>query len=632
MKTINNIKFLSVLFFLGLIVSSCVQDDDFDTPEVIFEEPNVNVNTTIAAIKSLYTGGNPTLISGEGEMYFEGYVISSDETGNFYKTLVIQDKPENPTAGISISTESTNMYTFFEPGRKVYVRVDGLYSGVYNGLPTLGASDGTQNVARMSIVEFEDRVLRSNTIQNIVPRVKTFGTVNDNDLNILMAFENVQVSDQDLGQPYANLNNTFSVNRIMTNCERTESMIMRNSGFADFKNEIMPTGSGTLTAVMSVFNSDYQVFIRDTDDLNFDQDRCEEIIEEIIVGLPFNENFEGTTAGTGAVISLPGWRNASVAGTRKFESREFDNNKYAQITAFNSGEPVVETWLVTPGIDLGGADNPILTFKTKDGHNNGNGLKVYVSTNLSGSTVENATWTEISATIASGTTTGYANNFTDSGEINLSAYTGQVVHIGFQYLGGDGGITTTYQIDDINVAEGSGGGGSNDLPFLENFEGLPTTGVGVLINLPGWTNANVSGGQRRYEAREFSNNKYAQITAFNSGESTVEAWLVTPGVSLDGAASPKLTFRTKDGHNNGNGLKVFVSTDFSGNAANATWTELNATIASGTSTGYADNFTDSGQIDLSGYSGQTVYIGFQYLGGNDGITTTYQIDDVHIFE
>ena len=634
MKTINNIKFLSVLFILGLMVSSCVQDDDFDIPEINFEEPDVDVNTTIAGVKAFYQGFEPVLIhSGDpansNPMYFEGYVVSSDESGNFYKTIVIQDKPENPTAGISISTETTDMYTFYEPGRKIYFRVDGLYSGVYAELPTLGTLQG-EEVGRMSIDEFESRIFRSNTVEEIVPNVKTIGSVTDADLNTLVAFENVQVSDADLGEPYANLENTFSVNRTITNCEQSESIILRNSGFANFKNETMPQGNGTLTAIFSVFNSDYQLFIRDTDDVNFDQERCGFEYEEIIVDFPFFEDFDEQTAGVGAILSMEGWSNINVNGGQgRYEVREFSGNQYAQTSAYNTDEDPYEVWLVTPGVNLSGASNPVLTFDSKDGYYNGQALQVFVSTNYEGDPTQ-ATWTAVDATISTGNEGGYGDNFVASGQIDLSSYANQNVFVGFKYEGGANGVTTTYQIDNVSIDEGDSDP-DPAFPFFEDFEGIANTGPGELIALPGWTNQNVSGGNRRYEAREFDGNKYAQITAFNSEEATVEAWLVTPGVDLSGATAPALSFLTKDGFNNGEGLKVYVSTDFSGDASAATWTELSATIATGTTDGYAENFTASGTISLSAYNGQTVYIGFEYVGGNGGTTTTYQIDDVNIF-
>ena len=41
--------------------------------------------------------------------YVEGYVVSSDATGNFYKKLIIQDKSESPTAGIEIVLNKTSL-------------------------------------------------------------------------------------------------------------------------------------------------------------------------------------------------------------------------------------------------------------------------------------------------------------------------------------------------------------------------------------------------------------------------------------------------------------------------------------------------------------------------------------------
>lgn len=449
MKTINNIKYLSILFFIGLVATSCVKDDDFNTPEISAEEPNIDVNFTIQLAKDTYGGFEPVLIGGDGELYLEGYVVSNDEAGNFFKTLVIQNSPENPTAGIAISTEDSDLYTFYEPGRKIYFRVDGLYSGEFAGLPTLGVFNAGE-VGRISILEFRERIARSTEFQEIVPQVRTINQLSDSDLNTLVMLENVQVSDGDLGQSYANLNNTFSVNRVITNCERTQDIILRNSGFATFKNELMPEGSGSLTAVFSVFNNTDQLFIRDTNDVNFDQDRCLEDDDEPVGALLF-EDFESiTTTGNGVNINLPEWTNVNVTGgTERYEAREFENNKYAQITAFNSGESPLEAWLVTPNVDLTGTVNPKLSFQTKDGFNNGSAIKVFIATNFSGN-VGNATWIEITnATIATGTSSGYAANFTPSGDIDLSSYIGQSVAIAFQYIGADGGTTTTYQIDNV---------------------------------------------------------------------------------------------------------------------------------------------------------------------------------------
>ena len=457
MKHFKNIKLLSFLLLIGIMVTSCVKDDDYSVPEINTQEPNVDVNTDIATVKAMYNGFEPVEIeAGDGserELWITGYVVSSDETGNFYKSLVIQDAPENPTAGVAISTNSTDLYTRFEPGRKVYFKVSGLFIGEYAGLPTIGVQEGDE-VGRIDILDFEDRILRSLESVELVPTIIPIPESNNPArLNTLVKFENVQFPTGLAGvEHYGNLNNTFGVNRPVENCEG-QTVILRTSGFADFKNLTLPEGNGTLTAVLSIFNTDVQLFINDVTDVDMTGERCSNGGPGDAVELPFSQNFEEQSAGTGMAVNIEGWTNVNVnGGTRVWEVREFDNNKYAQTSAFNSNENPYEVWLVTPGLILPNGSTPTLTFTTNDGFNNGTALTVKISTNFSGD-VNAASWTNLNPIISSGNTGGYGDDFTPSGDVDLSAYAGQVVYIAYQYLGGSNGITTTYQIDDISVVE-----------------------------------------------------------------------------------------------------------------------------------------------------------------------------------
>lgn len=458
MKSIKNITLLSFLFFVGLMVTSCVHDDDYSIPEINATEPNVTVNTDIVSVKAFYNGFEPQIIeSGDDAnrpLYLEAYVVSSDETGNFYKTLVIQDAPENPTAGISISTNATDLYTKFEPGRKIYFRVDGLYSGVYGGLPTIGTRDGDE-IGRISADEFEKRISRSTESVDLVPRTITIPqAANEDYLNTLVKFEGVQFPDGLAGERYGELNSTFSVNRAFEDCDNN-TIILRTSGFSDFKNLFLPEGNGTLTAVLSAFNSDIQLFIRDIDDVDMAGERCNAGTggDGDAVELPFSENFETQPAGTGAIVNIPGWTNLNVnGGERLYEVRSFSNNQYAQTSAFSSNDNPYEVWLVTPGLILPSGSSPTLTFGTKDGFYNGDALTVKISTDFTGD-VTTATWTTLNATLSSGHTDGYGDEFIPSGDLNLSAYAGQIVYIGYQYVGASDGVTSTYQIDNISVVQ-----------------------------------------------------------------------------------------------------------------------------------------------------------------------------------
>lgn len=260
---------------------SCVHDDEYNIPEINTIEPNVVVNTNITTIKAMYRGYEPVIIergSGSQEpLYLEAYVISSDKAGNYYKQLVIQDLPENPTSGIVISTEATDMYTRFNVGRKVYVRVDGLYIGKYAGLISIGLQSGRE-IGRINVDDFEERVLRSTESYELVPvRLTIAETLIPENISTLIQLDSVQFPEILAGLAYGNLNNTYGVNRTVEDCFGN-MVTLRNSGYSDFKNELLPLGNGSLTAILSVFNTDFQLFIRDITDLEMDGARCAEEI------------------------------------------------------------------------------------------------------------------------------------------------------------------------------------------------------------------------------------------------------------------------------------------------------------------------------------------------------------------
>jgi hypothetical protein len=96
MKTFKLNK-IFILLLVMAVVTSCVKDDDFETPDLSIVEPNINADDVIsisALAGILAQSGNPIVTIEETGKFIEGYVISSDEGGNFFKQLIIQDAPE----------------------------------------------------------------------------------------------------------------------------------------------------------------------------------------------------------------------------------------------------------------------------------------------------------------------------------------------------------------------------------------------------------------------------------------------------------------------------------------------------------------------------------------------------------
>ena len=122
-------KFKLVLLascFIGLM-SSCVKED-FAAPEIAAcVDPGLVKTKEVAQIYPL--GINPSGNPANSPTYtsndiIEGYVISSDEGGNFYQNVYIQ--PTDGSKGFNLSAEVKNVYNTIEPGRKVFLKLQGL--------------------------------------------------------------------------------------------------------------------------------------------------------------------------------------------------------------------------------------------------------------------------------------------------------------------------------------------------------------------------------------------------------------------------------------------------------------------------------------------------------------------------
>ncbi|HMT30409.1 MAG TPA: DUF5689 domain-containing protein, partial [Bacteroidia bacterium] len=53
----------------------------------------------------------------------------------------------------------------------------------------------------------------------------------------------------------------------ITDCNTSDEMMVRTSGYASFANKKVPNNNGTLVAVFTVFDTDAQLIIRDTYDV-----------------------------------------------------------------------------------------------------------------------------------------------------------------------------------------------------------------------------------------------------------------------------------------------------------------------------------------------------------------------------
>jgi len=276
MKIFNLIKKQLLLVLLFSVFVACVKDQDFSTPIIACMEPEITVTNTIQQVKEMYRFGGATVI--ENDVVIEGYVVSSDESGNIYKTISIQDEPENPTAAIKISINQSNLYTKYNVGRKIYVKLKGLAVGYSFGSFQIGIAEGKE-LGRIPLTEVNNYIFRSCEVVEITPKIIQISELGEQHLEMLIEIENVQFKTDELGKAYGNVDNLETVSRTLesltTECNLTNEIILRNSGYSKFKNELLPEGKGNVIAIFSNYYEDFQLYIRDTDDVKLDEERCD---------------------------------------------------------------------------------------------------------------------------------------------------------------------------------------------------------------------------------------------------------------------------------------------------------------------------------------------------------------------
>ncbi len=573
------------------ILSGCVKQE-FDTPPI----GNIPVGEimTIADLYQWYEDEGTLTFTDDRSVYA---VVTMDETsGNIYKSAFIQDA----TGAINLHLlESGGL----RQGDSIRVYLKNCILSEYNSLLQI---DNVQNDSNIVILaNKQDREPEPVSIPDIL---------GGDYLSELVIIDNVQFMKNELGKTYADPD--ASANRMLED-KNGNSIIVRTSNYANFATDTVAGGSGNLIAVVGLYGSDYQLYIRtkyevDLDDTRFDGGGDVDPVDGI------NETFESTSPDADIVIE--GWLNLIEEGDRAWQSKEYDGNKYAQASGYNSGLSQMITWLITPPVKVEGTKYlSFMSAKAYWAHASDDGLTIWASVDFNGTDVSSATWTQLEARVADENDPDH--EWIASGNIDLSAFS-DVCYVAFRYKGSNT-ESTSFRLDDIVInATGSGGGVTS---INEDFESQYNDED---IVLSGWLNE-ATVGSRLWRAKEFSDNVYAQATSFNSSEDN-ECWLITPLIDLDAMDSPKLTFESSKAYWVHDGLEVFISTDFNGvNIPGATWIKLDPILAGETDPDHEWIF--SGVIDLSAYSGLG-YIAFKYTGNGTSGTTSYRIDNVILYD
>ena len=455
--------FLSLLLVVG-----CSPEEDFKPAEPT-ADLTTEVNTDLNAVLGIYYQNDGEIITFDRDLILEAYVVSSDEAGNFYKELVVQDKKENPLAGINIKINMTSYHQFYNFGRKVQINLKGLSLGNTNGVPALGVANG-RRIENIPQSRIPHHITRTNEVAQIAPKLMKSADFDDRLENLYVKLENVQFNKllTNAGNPFTYAsqdNDEFDGERLVESCTGDFPFILSTSTYADFNMLKLPQGSGSLQGILTrdYYDKFYTIYLNSPADINFSSaTRCDP--KELSCGIAastgskilFEDDF--TSQKNNKPVDGKGWKNIVQEGSRPWEAFTANGanaslGRSARMRPAGSGDERSISWLITPRINFDTNSGEVLSFKTSTSFANGSYLEVLISTDWDGveENLLKADWQILSAATIAQNTDVYGD-WIYSGLVDLSCVEGKG-QIAFRYTGSDlAYYNGVYELDEVVVS------------------------------------------------------------------------------------------------------------------------------------------------------------------------------------
>jgi hypothetical protein len=447
MKLIFKSLFFSIA--ITFLFTSCV-NDAVDVPKLTCSQPDLTVNRTVDKVRE---SSNAIVSQYKYDDIIEAYVVSSDESGNFFKSISFQTlaTATTPAIGFSVPVDASNLYIDYRLGNKVYLKLKDQYTDISFGGMRIGSifvnSYNEGGVGRLSQNDYK-KVLNASCItikeELLVRAISMEDLLNDSNLNTLVELSDVQFTADAIGRHYfEETNNVGGATNWGLMDKLGNQVYFRTSSFADFSSGLVPNGSGKVRGILTKYGTDYQLLPRSEKDVVMTGTRATPF---------FSQDFE--TVVDKSNLSLLGWANIVQKGALSWKGTVYSGNGYAEFAI--SGTKVVsnEAWLISPKIDMDKHTNEVLIFRAAQHHldvdSSLNSLEVYVSTNFDGLNVATATWTPVLAKLPKQATPWY--QFVGSGAVDLSSYKGKI-NVAFKYTGSGKNLALdgAFQVDDVQV-------------------------------------------------------------------------------------------------------------------------------------------------------------------------------------
>ena len=405
----HTIYLLSIIAGIVLFAScNRWEDPEFEVP--VYTGPAAN--HTIQDIKNMHTslgtGAQDSICRWDEPFIVKAVVVSSDQGGNCYKYMTIQDE----TGGIEISIDRSGLYNDYPVGQTIYLDCRGLIVGDYHNKYQIGWGNRT-SVQRIN-PEALDKYIHKDGLPDlnnplIAHPIEITGNsqLTAENTNCLVRINGCRFDSKYIGMPLATNDQTMDREVYINGA----TVIVRTSNYANFRSTVIENKEYCLYGILSVYNSEYQLTLRTKEDIQDAVNNDDILIQSL--------SFDNNSLTTG------GWSTSPANNAWIFQSYQGDNFIFHNIAT-----STCDDWLISPQITLSDLNNKILKINHR---NNVEGspasyYQVYYSTTYNGGEFNEADWTAFNPNL-----NNYPSNFELSNALDLSVLNSNKFYIAFRY-------------------------------------------------------------------------------------------------------------------------------------------------------------------------------------------------------
>lgn len=425
----KKIKFIA-LAFLALTLGSCMGDGyaDPDLTEKVPASPwgnNSLREKNVISIADLKTQFATIINSDNGykliekDMMIKAVVTGNDVSGNIYNQVSVQDA----SGAIIIAINGSGLSGYLPVGQEILVNLKGLYIGSYKKLPQIGGvntklSDGSLGIGKIERAIWNEHFKILNPgeadASTVVPEEFDLTKLTDAaymEANVckLMTLKKVKFASANGTNVWAPDDTNTSLELIDAETGKrisSSDLVVRNSGYSKFANEVVPQGVFDITGIFTRFGDTWQIVLRNTDDL---KSVVLAYISEPFDASQGNFTIDNIKLADGVEFV---WKWASAAYGMKASGY------------VNGSKQELQSRLKSPAIDLKSAKSAKLMFD--QAINFASDMKQECKVQIS---TDGKTWTDLDV---QGYPTENSWTFVSS-TADLTKYCGKTIYIGFLY-------------------------------------------------------------------------------------------------------------------------------------------------------------------------------------------------------